>query len=206
MGRHGIPDTAGLQFGHAHGKLAGLDNGRMDKLVDGALVALGHAAKRTLCRLSDSDEAGLIAGMGRCGHHVELCRCIGVVTGKQHFLCAHGDIQAVLIAQRILHAIHGYGACAAHVEHAQLAALQEEVHAEVGPHVHALFNAHSLSHRHCTQGDHAVNMAVHILQFVLHKKLFYKKFIAHLRGGHALEMHRIHRITLVHSKHAPIFF
>ena len=54
---------------------------------------------------------------------------------KGDFLGALGDVEAVLVAQLILHAVshHDTGGILADVEHADLAAFEEIVSAKVGP-------------------------------------------------------------------------
>ena len=144
----------------------------MDELVDHALVAGLRRAAGLLGRVGDLDEPVFIAGVGRGGHHVEFGGVGGVVRGKYDFLRAHGDVQAVLVAQRVHHAVHRHLARAAHVEHAGLAALQEVVGAEAVPDVDAVVDGQRLVRGRDAHGDHAVHVAVHRDHLARHEQRF----------------------------------
>ena len=62
----------------------------------GAVVCISHL-----------DQAGLVSTVSRSRHHVELGRVGRICGGKGDLLGALGDVQAVLIAQLVLHTV-GY--------------------------------------------------------------------------------------------------
>ena len=203
---HGVPVGAGLQLGHAHAQLAGLEHVGVDELVDGALVAGLGAAQRPVIGVRHLDQAGLVGAVGRGRHHVELGGVGGISRGKGDFLGALGDVQAVLVAQLVLDAVghHDAGGILADVEHTDLAALEEIVGAEVGPHVDALVDGHHLVHRHAAQGDHAVHMAVDGHHLVGLVQAGDEHLIPHFLGGVALEVLLVAGITDIHSDMPPV--
>ena len=92
MSRHGVPYAARIKHGHAHGKLAGLKNVRMDELIDYALIGSLHSAQRLLCCLLNRNKGCLAGLVSRCTHHVELCRVRCIVAGEEYFLCSLCDV------------------------------------------------------------------------------------------------------------------
>ena len=72
VGGHGIPYTAFLQNGHAHGQLAGLKHIRMDELVNHALIRCLRSAARPLGSLLNGDVGSGKGCVGRCAYHIEL--------------------------------------------------------------------------------------------------------------------------------------
>lgn len=198
---HSVPVGAGLQLGHAHAQLAGLEHVGVDELIDGALIAGLDAAQRTVICISHLDEAGLVRAMCRSGDHIELCRMLGVCGSKRNFPGTLGDIQAVLIAQLVLHTVghHDARGVLADVEHTDLAALEEIVGAKVGPDVDALVDGDRLVDRHTAQRDHAVHMAVDSYDFIRLVQAGDEHLVAHLLGGVALEVFLVAGITDIHS-------
>ena len=203
---HGVPVAARLQSGHAHGKLAGFQHAGVDKLVDGALVAGFQGAQRALGSVSQGDQLGFVTAMGRSTDHIELGGLGGIIAGKGNFLGALGDVQAVLIAQVIGHAVCGNGTGAiTNVENADFAALQEIVGAKVCPNVNALINGHDLVDRHAAQRDHAVNMAVNGNHLICFVQIGNQELIADFLGGIALEVTLIAGITNIHGAESSCF-
>ena len=197
---HGVPVAAGLQSGHTHGQLAGLEHAGMDELVDRALVAGLDAAQRALGGLLNGDELVLIAAMGRGRDHVELGRMLRVVALEGDLLVALGQVQAVLVVQVILLAIRRDRAgTVTDVEDADLAALQEVVGAEVGPYINALVDGDLLVHRHAAQRDHAIHVAVDSDHLICLVQAGDEHFVAGLLGGVALEITLVAGITNIHT-------
>ena len=203
---HRVPVGTGVQLGHAHAQLAGLQHVRVDELIDGAFVAGFHAAQRTMVCIGHLDQAGLISAVCRSRHHIELGRMLGISGSKGHFLGALGDVQAVLVAQLILHAVshHDTGGILADVEHTDLAALQEIVGAEVCPDIDALVDGHGLVHRHTAQRDHAVHMAVNGNNFICLVQAGDEHLVPHFLGGIALEIFLVAGITDIHCGRPPV--
>ena len=153
---HGIPVAARGELGHAHAQLAGLHDGRMDVLVDDALVAGLAAAQRALVGLVDVDVDVRVGLVRRAGVDVELGRVRAVLALHLDLLRAHADVQAVVLLELVDGAVHSDGALAADVDDAHLAALEEGV----GGQLLAADQLHGLRHRHHAAGDDAVKMGI----------------------------------------------
>ena len=177
----------------------------MDELIDGALIAGLDTAQRTMVRIGHLDETGLIGAVCRSGHHVELGGVLGVRGSKGDFLGALGDVEAVLVAQLVLHTVghHDARGVLANVEHADLAALEEIMGAKIGPDVNALVDGHGLVHRHTAQRDHPVHMAVDGHDLIGLVQAGDEHFVARFLGGVALEVLLVAGVADIHEEALP---
>ena len=200
VGRHRVPYAAALEYRHAHGQLAGLQHRGMDELVDHPLVAGGRVAAGFLGRVRDFDQFVLIAAVRRRGNNVELCGLLRVVRAEKHFLRAAGDVQAVLVAQLVHRSVHAHLSGAADVEHAAFPALEEIIRSEVMPDVDALINGYFAIHRHDSQRDHPVHVAVNSRYLIRLKQFFNQELPADLLCGVAFEILLVAAVPNVHVR------
>ena len=156
VARHGIPVAARGELGHAHAQLAALHDGRMEVLVDDALVAGLGAAQRALIGLVDIHQDVRIGLVRRAGVDVVLGRVRGVDALHLDFLRAHADVQAVVLLEVIHNAVNGDLTLAADVDDAHLAALKERI----GAQLLAALELHNGIHRHDAARDDAVKMRI----------------------------------------------
>ena len=133
MGRHRVPNTAGLQFGKAHLQLAGslFEHIFHDQLVDYAVVALFHLTggervglQRTLHPV-DGHQLCRIGFVRSSRVDVEFCRFRSILALESHFLVPAAHIKSVAETQRVLLAVHGHDTVAADIDHAQLTRKKE---------------------------------------------------------------------------------
>ena len=179
MAGHGVPVAAGGELSHAHAKLAALHDGRMDVLVDHALVARLGCTQGALVGLVDVDLDGGIGLVRRAGVDVELGRIGGIEALKAEGLGAHAHVQAVILLEIIHGAVHGDGALAADVDDAHLAALQEGI----GSQLLAADELNGLVHRHHAAGDDAVEVRIGEDGIVRCEHGFNEIFAAQALGG-----------------------
>ena len=171
----------------------------MDELVDGALVAGLQSTQRPLGSFCNGDELGLIGAVGGGGNHVEPGGILLIVGGKGDLLGAHGDVQAVLVAQRIAHAIGTDHTGTTQIEDADLPALQHILGAEIAPDIQPLVDGDHFVNGHAAEGDHPVHMAVNADDFVSLVQSGDQELLAKLLGGvagHILGMGRIANIHI----------
>ena len=180
---HRVPHAARSELGKPHGELAGLQNIGVDELVDDALVGVFLAAAGALVGVLDGDEGGLAVLVRGSGDEVEARGLLLVAAAEHDGLRAAGDIQAVLKAELVLHAVGLYPACAAEVKDTGFTALKEEVRAEVCPDVDALVDRQSLVHGHDAENDHTVNMGVDSLHGIGLIKVLDKELFSQLLCG-----------------------
>ncbi len=196
---HRVPDAAGGQLRQSHRELAGVQHLGVDELVDDALVGARLAAERALVGVGKGEEGGLAGAVRRGAREIEAGGVFAVLARKADALRAHGNIQAVLIAELEDRAVALDGAGAAQVEYAGLAALQEEVGAKVVPHVDALVDGDNLMHGHDAHDDHAVDMGIGGLDGIGLVQIGDEELFSQFLGRIAFHIVRAGRIADIHS-------
>ena len=116
---------------HAHDELAGFEDGRMDVLVDHALVAVGGASHFHMLRLGEGDEPRGASPMGRGAVEIVFCRIGGIVARESDFLRSHRDIETIARPNGMLRAIHGDHAGTSDIDDSHLPTLEEEGRAQL---------------------------------------------------------------------------
>ena len=79
MCRHRVPYRTRLKLGHTHAELCGLENIRVDELVDYTSIGQLRLATWTMICLGHGDQLRLVAYVCRCGNHVELRRLLCII-------------------------------------------------------------------------------------------------------------------------------
>ena len=197
---HGIPYAARLQNRQAHGKLAGFQHIRVDKLIDHSLVGGLQAAERLLCGVGDPDKRCFIRAVSRSAHHKEFCRIRFVLAGKGNAAGAHGNIQAVLAAHGKTPAVGLDHARSANIKNTDFSSLQKEFGAKAGPNVDPLVDGKRFPHGHASQGHHTVHMAVYRNDFVRHIQVLDQELRPQLIRCIPPDVSLIGRVTNIHKK------
>ena len=198
VARHAVPDTARLQRCHSHGKLACFQHIRMNELVDDSLIGSIGITQRALCGILQGDQLCLVGRVGRRTHHVKFCRSLLTVTGKDHFLCAFCDVQAVFIAKAVLHSVRCDGSGTSDIADSDLAALKEIVGTEIFPAVDPLFNGDMFFHRHTSQCHHAVHVGVYGYHLIRMVEILNQELVPKFFGCVAFYISLICGITNIH--------
>src|SRR5699024_6017192 len=108
MGWHGVPYASLFEVRHTHDQLTAFAYIRMDILVDGSLVEILGIAKVHFLRLFQSNNPCLISLMGWAAVEVELGWIFLVFASKLHILCAHTDVQAIILTHLELFSVKLY--------------------------------------------------------------------------------------------------
>ena len=136
MARHRIPDTARLQMGQSHLKLAGSNLSRQNVFVDGAMIRFFQCSKLHLVfRFNDDhtvrrcslpfDKYRRIGGMRRRAVQIKFRRFFGIGTCKGNLFFPFSDIHAVTRFNFINGSIHRNGSFSADVNETQFPPLQK---------------------------------------------------------------------------------
>ena len=133
MGRHRVPDRAGLEFRKAHLQLTGtlFQHVVHDELVDDAVVGVFHPAGGEGIGLEGTfaavygNELGLIGFVGRGRVQVELGRIRAVFAPEDDIFVPPPYIQGFFEPQDIVLSANCYDAFPSHIDDAQFPALQE---------------------------------------------------------------------------------
>ena len=158
VGRHSVPDRTLFEVGQTHRQLAGLEDVRMDVLVDCPLVGVLEGAKVLVDGLIVRDESDRARLVGRTCENVELGR-LGLVDAPEgDLLRAHGQIEGIIVLDLIVLAVDLDDSIAADVDRSKLSSLQKIMDAEVLPGVDVLLEVDLLVHRHGTHGDDPVDV------------------------------------------------
>ena len=168
MCRHRVPYTARLKNGHTHRQLAGLQNVRMDELVDHTLVGSLHCTNRSLCSLLDRNKGRLACLVCRRTYHIELSRMLRIFTCEEYLFRSLCDVQAILVSHLESLAICGNASSSANVENTDLTALKEILGTEVLPDVDALVDGNGLRRWHASKGYHTIYVRIHSNNLVRH--------------------------------------
>ena len=126
--------------------------------------------------------------------------------GKDHFLCAFCDVQAVFIAETVLHSVRCDGSGTSNIEDSDLAALKEIVGTEVFPAVDPLFDGDMFFHRHAAQCHHAVHMGVYGYHLIRMVEILNQELISKFFGCVAFYVSLICGITNIHMFFTPYLY
>jgi hypothetical protein len=158
MARHGVPEAARLELGHAHEELAGRQHVGNQELVDRAAVARFGRSQRLGRRFCQGHLLVRVGGVRRRAVEVELGWKLRVDRLEGDVLRALPNVERLARADVELHAVRGDPRRAADVDQPQLATLQEEVGAGVASEFRS--EAHRGRHRMDAANDDAIDLAV----------------------------------------------
>ena len=184
MTGHGIPNTAGFQFCHAHLQLTTLHLAGQNIFADHPVVGVLQTAQFHLILFFHNDHALLRSALGpdqhrgagtvgRSGIQVEFGRLFPVLTGKYDIPGPHADVHGFLETNLIHPAVHGNRPGPADIDNPQFSSLAKIFRPEFLP-----CGQGKGLHRHRRSGDNPVNMAVHQLNLSGHEKILDQKLLS----------------------------
>ncbi len=191
MGGHGVPHTAGGQFGHTHLQLTSGQHLIDNHLVDIALVRhfqTSHVGHHGIL-LRDLLAGILSVGCGRV--EVEFGWLVRIFRAEHHVAVATADVKCLLEVELELLVAHLHGAGSTDIEDANLAAGGEE---RCLQRVDSL-EFQSLVYGHGTADDHAVVHRIDHVHLIFGKHSLNEKVAADALGVITFCVLRMSRIT-----------
>ena len=192
---HGVPVAPRRQQGKAHHQLAALDPVAVNRLVDRPLVAGLRRTQRHALQIGTLHHRRRMHRVRRIAQQIKRRRRLRRLARKRHRLAAPPHVQAVQLVQLIRRAVHGHLALPARIQHAQLAALQKVVRAQL----RLRLQRQRRARRHGRSDHGPVEVHIRVLDLAGVEHPFQQKRLAQLRARHPRIAHRVSHLKQFHG-------
>src|SRR5690606_2439811 len=125
MRRHRVPYRTRFELGHTHLKLASLNDGMQEHLVDDTVVGRLHTAQFDFVGIFFCHATGRKCMVSWCGVEIEFCRILAIVTAEIDFLRSFSNVQSLFMVDDKDFSIYLYVPVTAYIDDAQFTTGQE---------------------------------------------------------------------------------
>ncbi len=196
VGRHGVPDAAGLQLRQPHHQLTALEALFVDVFVDGPLIRSFRRPDIHGRGLLFAHQLRLHLPVGRSRQQVVHGRVLVIEAPEHHLLLPLAHVEAVEPAQLEGFPTHRNLAVAPHVDDAQLPSLQEKVRLQ---RLKGRQRQRLPPLRHGSPHNYPVVVGIHEVDFAPLHEPFYQKVFPQLLRVHAPHFPRAALVSCFHA-------